>query len=282
MTAYTPRLPSPEEWVRCGVSDIAEVHAGKQSRVLVASVDGRKSAVKLTDRLLADRDLLTTRMHAAAAVATDLPAVVAPIRIAGKIVHPIGEWLMTATPFIDGDELDITNLRDARLMGWTLAQLHRALARLPSFEIPLVAALDGSAGDADAGAWQLLHGDFSDQNVVATPAGLRIFDFDDCGYGPIEYDVANSLYMVLFDAEVSKRTARYDAFRPAFVGGYVAGAGRPLADAVVDDLIGARIRALGRWLDDLSTAPIGIRTSSPAWLETLGSFVRSHTSSFDR
>ena len=41
-------------------------------------------------------------------------------------------------------------------------------------------------------------------------------------------------------------------------------------------MIALRIDALGRWLDDLSTAPIGIRTSSPEWLETLTTFVKSH------
>jgi hypothetical protein len=44
--------------------------------------------------------------------------------------------------------------------------------------------------------------------------------------------------------------------------------------STIDEMIEIRIEALGRWLDDPSSAPIGIRTSSPEWLETLTSFVR--------
>jgi len=35
------------------------------------------------------------------------------------------------------------------------------------------------------------------------------------------------------------------------------------------------VSALGHWLDNLTTAPIGIRTASAEWHEVLRTFVRS-------
>lgn len=183
---------------------------------------------------------------------------------------------MTATPFIAGERLDENTAGDAERLGAALAHLHGAMRQLEKFEIPTVAALDSTVPDQDRTGWQLLHGDFSTQNVIAMPETLRIFDFDDCGYGPVEYDVAKSLYMVLFDADVTKRPERYKAFRPAFLFGYESGSRRRVADGRINEMIALRIEALGRWLNDLSNAPIGIQTSSSEWLETLASFVKSH------
>ena len=235
--------------------------------------------VKLTNRRLSDRSVLAARVEAVAALALDAAEVVPPLRIRGEMVQPIGDWWMTATPFVQGGRLAIANPIDADLMGFTLARLHQALEHIPAFAIPPVAALGSFTGGADAPGWQLLHGDFNEQNLIATPEGLPVLDFDECGYGPIEYDVANALYMVLFDAEVSLRPETYEAFRPPFLSGYQRGAGQALDDGVVNGLIEARIKALARWLADLPNAPIGIQASSPEWLETLHAFVRSHGSS---
>lgn len=271
-----PELPDREAWRRRGVTVVAELHAGKQSRVFAASIDGRDVAVKLSDRSLTDRDVLAARMDAVVAAAAHDPQVVDPVRIGNSFVGTIGGWLLTATPLVDGDGLDITDPGHSRRMGEGLALLHRALANVRAPDVPPVAAL----ADVDDGrsGWQLLHGDFSDENIVATADGLRVFDFDDCGHGPIEYDVANSLFMVKFDADVSDRPARYHAFRPAFLAGYAAGSGRLVDDTAVDAMIRRRIGALARWIADPTTAPIGVRTSSPEWLDTLAGFVRSQGS----
>jgi len=79
----------------------------------------------------------------------------------------------------------------------------------------------------------------------------------------MEFDVANSLYMVLFDAEVHDRAQRYDTFRPAFLTGYAAGSDRQLDNEIIEELIAVRNPRAGALAhDDLSSAPIGIRTSS--------------------
>ena len=242
--------------------------------MLTGSVNGRQAVVKLTDAQLADRGTLTSRMAMTESLAVITESVVAPIRINDSLVHAVGGWLLTATPFISGRHADIGLAADARLLGRTLGELHAALGGLEAWDLPPVAAL--LADDADRSRWQLVHGDFSDQNLIVASSGPRIFDFDDCGYGPVLYDVANSLYMVLFDAEVNANRDRYIAFRSPFLDGYAAAPGRSVDSGVVDALIGARIDALARWLDDLDSAPIGIRTSSPEWQEVLRAFVTSH------
>ena len=267
-------LPAQQELHRLGVSIDRELHAGKQSRVFAATIDGRDVVIKLTDARMADRTVLAERMRTAEELAWRTEAAVAPVRIDGELVHAAGGWLATATPLIVGRQAETSDAADARLLGRTLGGLHEALAALAPRGLPPVAALDADEGSVDNRS-QLLHGDFSDQNVIVTSDGLRVFDFDDCGYGPVLYDVANSLYMVLFDAEVNADRDRYAAFRAPFLEGYADVAGEAVDVAVVDSLIDARIHALGRWLDDLSNAPIGIRTSSPEWRRTLRTFVSS-------
>ena len=275
MTTDTPPLPDRHEWARFGISDVVELDAGKQSRVVRTRLDGVELAIKLTDRRFGDPAVLTTRMEVVEALATDVAEVVAPQRIGPALVEPIGAWLMTATAFIVGEPVG----RDhGQLMGGTLARLHAALASVGRRPLPSVAALSDTPDDADRSDWQLLHGDFNEQNLIVTADGLRIIDFDDCGYGPIEFDVANALYMVLFDADVNDRPERYEHFRPALLDGYDTESGGRLDVEVVDELIAARISALGRWLDDLTNAPIGIRTSSAPWQHTLRAFVRVHGS----
>jgi Ser/Thr protein kinase RdoA (MazF antagonist) len=277
-----PGLPTAEEWHRWGVEVIAELHAGKQSRVFDVVIDGQRIAAKLTEARLADPAVYTARLEAVEALGTEHRNVVPPQRIDGQLMLPIGEWLMTATPFIEGDRLDAGAASDAMLLGQALADLHGALSRLGAFDIPAVAAL-AATGQSDAAPnWQLLHGDFSCQNVIRTPVLLRVIDFDDCGYGPVEYDIANSLYMVLFDSEVAQRPELYETFRPAFLDGYAAETDHRVGDDDIDALIARRIDALAWWLNNLSEAPIGIRTSSDDWLETLAAFVQSIGSADDR
>lgn len=267
-------LPDRGDLSRLGIVVDRELHAGKQSRVLTGTVDGRQAVVKLTDAELADRTTLETRMAMTESLAVIAGSVVAPIRIDDSLVHSVGGWLLTATPFIPGRHADNSLAADARLLGRTLGELHAALGGLEAWDLPPVAALVEDRRDRSR--WQLVHGDFSDQNVIVTPSGPRIFDFDDCGYGPVLYDVANSLYMVLFDAEVNSNRDHFDAFRSLFLDGYADAIGQTVDTAVVDALIGARIDALGRWLDDLDSAPIGIRTSSPEWRDVLRAFVVAH------
>ena len=193
MSTDRPSLPDQREWARFGISDAAELHAGKQSRVFRAELDGVDVAIELTDGRLADRSLLQTRMALVEALAVDVDAVVRPHRIGRALVQPIGGWLMTATPFMTGDAVDLAQPRTNELLGRTLAQVHGSMALMPA------------------------------QSLPPSPRSA---------------------------------TARWKS-------------------------IEARISTLGRWLDDLTTAPIGIRTSSAAWQEVLRTFVRSRQRRWD-
>lgn len=85
--------------------------------------------------------------------------------------------------------------------------------------------------------------------------------------------MANALYMVLFDAFVGRDPVAYPMFKEAFVGGYCKTAGHDLDDIELNEFVDVRIAVLEHWLDDLSSAPIGIRTATPAWHAFLRSFI---------
>ncbi len=290
MTHRAPPLPATGDWLAVGVRIIEELHAGKQSKVFAATINDRQIALKLTDAGLADPATLAERMRVVDTLAAgDASAdsgfgVAEPVRLNGEPVLRLGGWLVTATRFVDGTGLDGDSKQDATTMGQTLAVLHRQLAGLPAFSIPPVAALRNELDDSDRfadskherGDWQLQHGDFSHVNLIRTSDGLRLIDFDDCGYGPPAYDIANALYMVLFDSEIQDRSDRYQTFRPAFLEGYDQKSGSGTNIEQVDAMIDLRVDALARWLGDLSTAPIGIRTASSAWHGTLRAFVSSY------
>ena len=121
-----------------------------------------------------------------------------------------------------------------------------------------------------------MHGDFNDGNLRRIDSTVRVFDFEDCGYGPRSFEIANALYMVLFDSTIRAGTDRYSTFEDAFLNGYETEDTRPIDRLAVDQFIDLRVLALGRWLDDLTTAPIGIRTATPQWHQTLRSVVSSY------
>lgn len=276
MTDGGPALPTDADWRELGVRIGPELHGGHQSRVFDAEVEGQRVAVKLTDAELTDGALLAERSQLVERLAATTGTVARPLPLGGALTSRIGSWFVMATVFVEGRSPDVMSVDDAHRLGSTLAELHGALRLQPPGRIPPVAAL---ANSSSTDAWQLLHGDFSHLNVIIAPGGMRVVDFDDCGTGPIEHDLAMSLYMVRFDDAVSARAgndvARSAVFRPAFLDGYASAVGKPVDVERVDDLIVRRIRTLGRWIDEPSTAPIGIRTASAEWHRTLRDFVTS-------
>ena len=273
MHSSTPATPSDDAWRALGFSDATELGGGLQSRVFAVSGPDGRIAVKLTDRALADPGGLERRAEVVARLGSIDASVVAPIRIRGSFVQPLGDWFATATPLIDGSRPD--ELVDGHAMGAHLADLHRSMRQLPPVDLPLVAALRTEAGaSVDLGErTQVLHGDFSTANLLRTPSGLRIFDFDECGYGPVEFDVANTLFMDQFgrwalDASMDD----HRTFRSALVQGYRDNVGGPFDAGRIDPFIEVRVLALRGWAIDPSTAPIGIRTSEARWRELLVRF----------
>jgi Ser/Thr protein kinase RdoA (MazF antagonist) len=277
MNTDIPSVPTEEEWVALGFHDVTELGGGWQSRVFAAEGAAGSLAVKLTQAHLVDPQVLGQKTALVDVLARLDASVLAPIPVCGSLVYPFREWLVTATSLIDGDRLEVSNAAHSELLGSSLAGLHRSMREVPTVDIPRVAALRSGAGQwgLSAESDQLLHGDFNTSNLILTGAGLRIFDFDDCGYGPIEFDVANSIFMAGFDSWVKDGSmATFRTFRSAFVVGYSRSCDRSLEDASIESLIDTRVMALKRWAANPLAAPIGIRNSPAEWIETLERFVQ--------
>jgi Ser/Thr protein kinase RdoA (MazF antagonist) len=105
---------------------------------------------------------------------------------------------------------------------------------------------------------------------------VRVFDFEDCGYGPRSFEIANALYMVLFSSTIESEVSRYRTFEDAFLSGYGIEDGQDVDRRTIDHFIDLRVRVLAGWLDDVPSAPIGIRTATPQWHQTLRSFITSY------
>lgn len=273
--------------IALGVDAVEELVGGHQSRVFRMSCpNGGLMAAKVLDPASVDRGVLEARIDAIGVLAELDPRVCRPVQINGQRINELTSadglaHYVVCYEFAPGREPDPTSAADAALMGATLSTLHESMSKLPAFPLPLVSALTAIPPD-DAirgGAHQLLHGDFNVANLRCVGGVMRIFDLDDCGYGPPEFDVANALYAVLFDAVTQGRSKTYRTFRPAFVDGYVGASGPTLVEGSLDRFIDLRVRALDSWLDDLDNAPIGIRTASLAWHATLRSFVAGYRSS---
>ena len=269
-----------------GAAEVRALTAGHQSRAFELSfADGRRRVAKVIDAALVDATLVGTRAEMVAALAAIDPRVCGPLLVEGRYVNVIEHAdgttaLVICTEFADGEVPDVGDPVAAEAMGSTLAALHRSMARLEPRAIPRVAALQAAksdVGDDDVGNDdQLLHGDFNADNVRISGTAARVFDFEDCGYGPRSFDVANALYMVLFSATVDGDIGRFAVFEEAFLRGYRTTSEEALDPASVDRFVDLRVDAVSRWLDDLSTAPIGIRNSTPEWHATLRAFVAGY------
>jgi Ser/Thr protein kinase RdoA (MazF antagonist) len=266
-----------------GAVDATAVAGGFQSHVFeLAFADGRHAVAKVLDASLIAAAEVLCRVELVAELAASDPRVCAPLSINGRLVNEVvgdggADALLICFEFADGVAPDERDPSDAELMGSTLAGLHQSLARLAPRSLPRVAALRSNSLDA-ADDMQLLHGDFNSANLRCNGSAVKVFDFEDCGYGPRLFDLANALYMVLFSATVEDDIDRYRAFAPAFTSGYARGWGGPIDRLQVSRYIDLRVGALAGWVSDLNTAPIGIRTATPQWHATLRSFVTQYES----
>lgn len=262
-----------DQWSEFGLDDVQPIAGGHQSRVFSCQLGHQHVVAKLTKAGLVDEERFTNRMDMLEALARVAPGVVAPIEVDGRPVNRRAGRLIVVFPFAPGRAPDIETPSDVALMGRTLAELHRALASIPPSDIGPVAALEVVERPTVSSPTQLLHGDFSTSNLRQHDGRLRVFDFDDCGDGPVEFDVANTLYMELFDAATTDRIDRYQKFRTGFVEAYVSESGVDIGDDTLDEWIRVRRDAVRYWIEHLDQAPIGIRTSPPEWLEQLQHFV---------
>lgn len=268
-------FPPPSMWNRLGLRPESEVYAGHQSRVFVARDPGAtRRVVKLVES--GEHDVVFRyRIELLARLAARDPAVVGPLDVGSDLVLDIEGWQVVCYPHIDGVPPDVDDRATVLAMATTMARLHESMAALAPVELPPVAALATAEAGPGPGRGRLVHGDYGAPNLIATPVGLRVIDFDDCGLGTVEFDIGNSLYLVCFDAWRSGELDRYLRFRSRFVGDYLRAAPVPsdISRPAIDEAIGTRLRALDRWLRSPGDAPAGIRTASPEWHDRLRRFV---------
>lgn len=285
-----------------GLSDLRPIAGGHQSlAVYEARLDDQHVAVKVLEARSADRAGLDARLEVVSRLAAAADEVCAPVPVRGRLVSEVGPepTYAIAYEFAEGTAPDLHHPEEAALMGRALADLHASMAALPPVPLPALAAfpppsdLATVADDVGVPAarvaeappnspQQLLHGDFSSKNVRVAGERWRVFDFDDCGYGPVELDLANSLYFVLFEALTGPGPEHYLQFRDTFLAGYRDRSGHEPADAVLDGLITRRVVVLATWLTDPATASPGVRAASKRWRTTLGNFVRDYVAALDR
>lgn len=256
-----------------------ELHGGRQSKVLrvseIGSPESSDLVVKLIDIDRSQSDLAIARLRVRDRVAQIDDRVVPIVPLAGRKLNRLGNSLVVGSPYIEGSSIDITRRPDVERMARALARLHESL-RLVRIELPPVEAL--RVGDQRATLTenhQLLHGDFGGGNLILDNDGrLWILDFDDCGYGPVEFELGNTLFMALFatSASLNQPSPDYDQFRRWFLSGYSSAAEHRFSQELVDVAVNVRGAALRYWLHHLDQAPIGIRNSSREWHQKLGAF----------
>lgn len=274
-------MPPAAAFARLGVRVLRELPGGYQSRVLLAerqdaAAGTRPVAVKLIQAPAGpERDLALARLRVRDAVAGYDDRVAPIVALGDAKVNGVGDLLVVGSPFIEGRPFDLTNRADVERMGRALARLHQSL-RLVHVELPPVAALRvGAPVEGLHEDHQLLHGDFAPSNLLLDGDGrVWILDFDECGTGPVEFELGNTLFMALFDSSPSlnQPSEQYRQFRHWFIGAYKASAEHAVSDLLVDLGLQARSDALRHWLTHLETAPPGIRNASEAWHRHLRAF----------
>lgn len=281
--------------------DLAAVPEGKQNFVFSCLLRGEKSIVKVTDSRHRTRRMLEAQVSMLSALSRYNSDVCAPKPVSDKTYIAELElegvpFYVTVYPYAPGRGADVR--LDGYLMGQTLAKLHSSMRLLPTYDFEEIgtgvnlarvksASQSLTPGVSDKifvglelcskSSSQLLHGDFSSSNIRIEKA-VTIFDFDNCVYGSAAYELANSLYMVLFDVVEHRRgdLSRYRKFRRNFLAGYASSSGEPVQEHLTDVFISYRVLLLSSWLQDPDDAPLFIRQAPSSWLVTLQKFVNTY------
>ena len=187
-------------------------------------------------------------------------------RFIEPVVHEGGDFNAVAFPWIEGGCPAISSFHAAARFGELLGRLHHGLAKLPgTYDLPHMASAN-----------TLIHGDFNVSNVLQAADMWIVIDFENMCYGTREYELANALYMQLFD----HRGAMDELLDSGFAAGFLVGYAQDnrFDPAAVRLAMAHRVSMLAGWLRAPATAPLAISTSPESWKNELRSFVRDFES----
>ena len=117
----------------------------------------------------------------------------------------------------------------------------------------------------------LIHGDYNTSNALVDGAELRIFDFDDIAYHWYDYDLANSLYMVLFDFRNQNDLSQFLSFRDLFLEKTAASSEYDVSG--IHNFIHYRVLLLEGWLDTPDIGPQFVGELTAEWKLELRNFI---------
>lgn len=169
--------------------------------------------------------------------------------------------------FIEGAPIDICSFTQARRFGILLAELHTALSELNCpYDLPtLQNTLENK---------QLIHGDFNRTNVLARDESLVIIDFENACFSTYEYELANAIYMAVFDARHNPAVILDTGFIDGFLVGYTRKRSVDLDTVRLE--VDRRVSMLKGWIDDSASAPLSVSTSTDSWKKELNDFINAY------
>ena len=190
-------------------------------------------------------------------------------RFLESVQYNDGRYNAVMFPYIDGGHAAASSFDTASRLGELLADLHTSLGALDEhYDLPVMQEFPG--------ADQLIHGDFGSGNVLRHADSFVVIDFENACYSTYEYELANSIYMVLF----ANRHALSELAKMDYAHGLMAGycRHRSIDRSEVSAGIHTRIRLLSGWVRDPATAPLAIATSTQEWKAELAQFIQSYES----
>ena len=255
--------------------DGIEIHdhiRGCQNEVFRATVQGESCILRLTDPDHRSRESLDEELR----LLRDLEAGTSiPVK---SLTFPSGRLIEETQyrgrrfnavifPLVEGDSFDISSFARAFEFGALLAELHTALSELSCWYDLIV--MENRTETS-----HLLHGDFNPSNVLSSDGSIIIIDFENVCYSSYEYELANTIYMVLFDARHDPGGFMDSGFIKSFLAGYTRD--RSVDFETVRSEVDRRVSKLIGWLDDLTSAPLSISSSPESWKNELESFIQAY------
>ena len=282
-----------------GITDVAVLSGGHQSSVWRARYRGSEVVVKVVAADRVTKDDLQRRLTVVRRVAMAVPALCQPVDLNGAIVSEIGAVdggtdLVMLSEFARGREPSLLSSSDNAAIATTLAAMHDTARPMIHQADPLGNAIDvdtaAEAPESRKAALArvleraqrfdrhdratLIHGDYGHHNLRICDGGVKVFDFDGCGVGPFEHDIAIALYLGLFDLTMTHHAGdRFPAFRRQLLRAYEEASGTPLDRSLIDDFMTIRVLMLSGWLANPSSAPIGVADATDVWKQQLQGFV---------